>query len=271
MRVVSAALLAAGCASTAPSEDAWEVVWQDEFQGAEGQLPDPANWSFDVGGDGWGNQQLEYNTDRPENVSVNGDGFLRIVAQREDYEGNAWTSGRIKTQALQAFEYGKIEARIKLPSGRGIWPAFWMLGEDIDSVGWPSCGEIDVVEMRGEEPDTVFGTIHGPTYAGGDSVSGDWTPDGTDFGSEFFTYAVIWDPEHIVWTVNGELLATATPADLPSFAPWVFDHPFFLLLNVAVGGTLVEEPDATTPDSAVMAVDYVRVLKRVEPLEAQVR
>lgn len=262
---IGAMVLATACTSTAPADE-WELVWADEFQGAEDEPPDPANWSFDVGGDGWGNDQLEYDTDRPVNVSSNGDGFLRIRARREAYEGNDWTSGRIKTKALQAFEYGKIEARIKLPAGKGIWPAFWMLGEDIDAVGWPSCGEVDILEMRGEEPDTVFGTIHGPGYSGGSGVTTEVTFDGVDFSADFHDFGIVWDPDTLVWTVDGEVLATATPGDLPPFTAWVFDHPFFLLLNVAVGGTVVQEPDASTPDEVVMAVDHVKVWQRGTPL-----
>ncbi len=260
--------LAAGCAAPDPSP--WRVVWEDEFVGPAGSGVDPANWAADVGGDGWGNEQLEFDTAGTRNVDLDGNGFLRITARREAFGGRAWTSGRIRTAGLQSFTYGRIEARILLPEGKGLWPAFWMLGDDHAVAGWPACGEIDVVELRGEAPAEVLGTVHGPGYSGGQSVGstlvaaeGAWTDD-------FHVYAVEWDPRIIAWFVDDELLGTVTAGDLPADAPWVFDHPFTLLLNLAVGGTFLEEPDDTTPDRAVMGVDYVRVSERAVPLGGSV-
>jgi beta-glucanase (GH16 family) len=266
MRIsLAAAMMLAACTAS-DAEEPWTLVWQDEFSGAVDSPPDAANWVSDSGGDGFGNEQLEYNTDRPENVSVDGNGFLRIVAKREEYEGNSWTSGRIITKDLQAFEYGRVEARIRLPSGRGIWPAFWMLGDDIDEVSWPSCGEIDILEMRGEQPDTIIGSVHGPGYSGGSAVSDALVKEEVDFSADFHSYEIVWDPGNITWAVDGEILNSATPGDLPQFTTWVFDHPFFLILNVAVGGTFLEEPDDTTPDEVRMVVDHVRVYQRTNPI-----
>lgn len=255
-------LLLTACTAARPTE-AWTLVWADEFDGPEGSPPDPTRWTHDVGGDGWGNQQLEYNTDRTENADLDGNGFLRIRAREEAFEGNAYTSARIKTQGLFTTTYGRVEARIRAPSGRGIWPAFWMLGADIDEVGWPACGEIDILELRGEEPDVVLGTIHGPGYSGGDSVGDELSLD-APASDAFHVYAVEWDPAHITWFFDDQVVHTAHPGDVAG--TWVFDHPFFLILNVAVGGTFLDEPDESTPFPAVMGVDYVRVYQRTTPV-----
>jgi beta-glucanase (GH16 family) len=243
----------------------WRLVFEDDFDGPEGSAPDPDVWTYDVGGDGWGNEQLEFNTDRPENVDLDGNGFLRIRARREAYEGNTWTSGRIKTEGLQQFEYGRIEARVLVPEGRGLWPAFWMLGADFADIGWPSCGEIDILELRGETPTEVLGTIHGPGYSGAASIGHTWTSP-EPLSDDFHVYAVEWDPRHIQWWVDDTLVGAVHPGDLPPDTTWVLDHEFFLLLNLAVGGTFLEEPDDTTPDKAALGVDYVRVYERTVPL-----
>jgi len=254
----------AGCSDKPDpiTEDRWELIWEDDFGGPEGQSPDPAKWTFDIGrgADGWGNQELQYYTDRPDNVSLDGDGFLRIVARREAFEGAEWTSARIKTQGLASFTYGRIEARIKLPAGNGLWPAFWMLGDDIETLGWPLCGEIDVMEARGRLPGEVTGAIHGPGYSAGRAVWGKFMfPEGEDF-TDFHTYRVDWDPEHLTWYVDDRFVFTAHPGMVEG--AWVLDHDFFLLLNLAVGGTFDVPPDADTPDVATMAVDWVRVYQR---------
>jgi len=260
-------LLIASVASACTAMDTprWELVWEDDFQGAAGDPPNAEIWTYDVGGDGWGNNQLEHNTDRPENVSLDGNGFLKIVARREAYEGNAYTSARIKTQGLKTVQYGRVEARIQLPAGTGIWPAFWMLGADIGELGWPSCGEIDILELRGDQPTEVLGTLHGPGYAGDTSVGGSLTTTDPVTGT-FHTYAIEWDPDHITWFFDDRLVYTANPGDLPSGTTWVYDHEFFLLLNLAVGGNFLDDPDDTTSFPATMGVDYVRVYQRTTPL-----
>jgi len=246
---------AVSCAETAPV--VYELIWQDEFEGPAGRLPDPERWRFDLGTD-WGNAQLEYDTDRPENVALDGDGHLAITARVEDFEGQPYTSGRIKTKDLFEQARGRFEARIRLPVGQGIWPAFWMLGADIDEVGWPDCGEIDVMEYRGHEPRVIHGTIHGPGHAGDDAVSGRILLD-REAHEDFHVYAVEWTESAIVWEVDGRVYHTATPDDLPSDARWVYDHPFFILLNVAVGGRWPGAPDEDTVFPQTMLVDWVRV------------
>ena len=241
-------------------EPTWTLAWSDEFDGPAGQLPNPANWTFDIGTD-WGNAQLEYDTDRPENVSLDGNGNLAITAREESYMGSAYTSGRIKTEGLFEQARGRFEARIRLPTGQGIWPAFWMLGNDFGTVGWPRCGEIDVMEYRGQEPSVVHGTVHGPGYSAGAGVSGRYTLSGARFDTGFHVFSIEWDTAGIKWFVDGEHYHTVRPADTGG-REWVFDHPFFILLNVAVGGHFVGPPDASTHFPQSMLVDWVRVHRR---------
>ncbi len=251
------AAFAYGCENGAVEDDAaWQLVWSDEFEGPAGQLPDPANWAFDIGTD-WGNAQLEYDTDRPENVSLDGSGNLAITARRESYQGSAYTSGRIKTQGLFEQAFGRFEARVQLPTGQGIWPAFWMLGNDIDSVGWPECGEIDIMEYRGQEPSVVIGTIHGPGYSASAGVTGRYTLEGSRFDVDFHVFAIEWREDGIDWFVDGNLYHTVGRGDPDG--RWVFDHPFFILLNVAVGGGFVGPPNESTIFPQTMLVDWVRV------------
>jgi beta-glucanase (GH16 family) len=228
---------------------------------------DATKWVAEVGGHGWGNQELEYYTDRAKNAHLSGDGTLVIEAWRESFTGRDgtvrdYTSARLKTQEHFEQAYGRFEARLQIPRGQGMWPAFWMLGADIRARGWPDCGEIDVMENIGREPATVHGTIHGPGYSGAGSISGDYSlPAGQHFADAFHVFAVEWDrdPPAIRWYVDDTLYETRTPADLPAGARWIYDHPFFVILNVAVGGSWPGDPDATTIFPQTMRVDYVRV------------
>jgi beta-glucanase (GH16 family) len=219
------------------------------------------------GGDGWGNNELEYYTTRLENVCQQG-GNLMISAIEERYAGQDsvsrnYTSARLKTHGKFSQLYGRLEARIKIPRGQGIWPAFWMLGDDIDKVGWPTCGEIDIMENIGKEPSLVHGTIHGPGYSGANGISSLFTlVDDQRFADDFHLYSVEWEPKVVRFYVDEHLYATRTPADLPKDAKWVYDHPFFVLLNVAVGGSWPGNPDATSVFPQTMLVDYVRVYGR---------
>lgn len=255
----------AGCGGEAQQPrdplEGYTLAWSDEFDGGAGEAPDPAVWSFDVGGGGFGNNQLEYNTDRAENAALDGAGNLAIVARREAYEGNAYTSARMKTQGAVEVQYGRIEARISLPEGQGIWPAFWMLGANFETVGWPQCGEIDIMEYRGQDPAIVLGTAHGPGYSAAQGISERTAVSGGAAGS-FHVYAVEWEPEAIRWYVDGVEYHSLTPGDLPAGARWVFDQPFFMILNVAVGGSFVGSPDASTRFPQAMLVDWVRVYER---------
>lgn len=257
-----AALVLAGCGADTPSGPEggdWRLVWQDEFEGPAGQLPDAAKWQFDIGTD-WGNAQLEYDTDRPENVSLDGAGHLAITARQEPYLGQDYTSGRIKTKDLFERTGGRFEARIRLPRGQGIWPAFWLLGADFDEVGWPTCGEIDVMEYKGQEPSVVHGSLHGPGYSAGGAITRRFYLADSTFDADFHVFTVEWRADSIDWYVDGEHFQTVTPGDVPG--DWAFDHPFFILLNVAVGGGFVGPPDASTTFPQTMFVDWVRVYEQ---------
>ena len=257
---LSRVTLAAALAATACSPPALELVWADEFTGAAGAAPDPANWRFDVGTGtgGWGNGELQYY--RPDNAVLDGDGHLVITALREDVAGSAYTSARLITKGLREFAYGRFEARVKLPRGQGIWPAFWLLGGNIDQVPWPGCGEIDILELRGQAPDRVLGSLHGPGYSGAGAVTDTYVrPGGVGFDDDFHTFAIEWDERYVAWEVDGETYQVVTPAQLPDGAPWVFDREFFVILNLAVGGNFVGPPDATTVFPQAMVIDHVRV------------
>jgi len=255
-----------GCTATSedtgPVSTGWTQVWADEFDGTAGSAP-ADHWVPDVGGDGWGNSQLEHNTDRTDNAFLDGGGHLVIRALREDYEGNAYTSARLTTRDTVEHGPARIEASIQVPQGAGIWPAFWLLGADFPEVGWPGCGEIDILEVRGSQPERVITTVHGPGYSGGEGVgTATVLPDATA-SETFHTYAVDIDPEHIVWWIDGQRVHTVRPGDLPGGTAWAFDDPFFIILNVAVGGHFVEPPSEDTPFPADMVVDYVRVFERL--------
>ena len=249
-----------GPTDSGPEASEWRLVWSDEFEGPAGQLPDPANWRFDIGTD-WGNAQLEYDTDRPENVSLDGEGNLAITARRERFRGQEYTSGRITTQDLFERNGGRFEARIRLPRGQGIWPAFWLLGADIDEVGWPACGEIDVMEYRGQERSVVHGSLHGPGYSAGQAVTRRFFLQGATFDADFHVFTVEWRQGSIDWYVDGERFQTVGPGDVSG--QWVFDQPFYMILNVAVGGGFVGSPDATTSFPQTMLVDWVRVYEKI--------
>jgi beta-glucanase (GH16 family) len=248
----------------------WTLAWSDEFDGPSGSPVNSSKWSFDVGGNGWGNNELETYTSRVNNAHLEG-GSLVIKALKETFTGadnisRDYTSGRLLTKNKFTQAYGRFEARIKIPYGQGIWPAFWMLGDNIDSAHWPNCGEIDIMENIGKEPSIVHGTFHGPGYSGGSGVSAAYTLPGTQkFSDDFHTFAVEWEPNVMRFYVDGLLYRTRTPADLPAGTAWVFDHPFFIILNVAVGGGWPGNPDTTTVFPQQMLVDYVRVYQRAAP------
>lgn len=254
-------------ATAAPA--GWTLAWSDEFNGPDGSAVDSSQWVRETGGGGWGNQELEYYTARPQNAFLQG-GNLVIKVLQEKYTGadgvtRNYTSARLKTQGKFSQKYGRFEARIKIPRGQGIWPAFWMLGDDIDKVQWPSCGEIDIMENIGKEPAMVHGTIHGPGYSGDKGIgSSSALPSDQRFADDFHIYAVEWEPEAIRFYVDDHLYATRTPAELPKGTKWAYDHPFFILLNVAVGGLWPGNPDATSAFPQSMLVDYVRVYRRVK-------
>jgi len=259
------ALMTATLASAQSLPPEMELVWSDEFNGPD---IDRTSWTFDTGGGGWGNNELQYYLDNPDNAYI-ADGMLVIEARQERYRNRRYTSARLKTQGLQSWTYGRVETRIQIPRGQGIWPAFWMLGENFPSVGWPDCGEIDIMENIGSEPNLVHGNIHGPGYFGADGIQGtavleDPANPQAAFADGFYTYAIEWQPGLIEWYVDDTRFHSAAPADLPDGAPWVFDHPFFVILNVAVGGDWPGDPDATTVFPQQMLVDYVRVYQTIQ-------
>jgi len=218
------------------------------------------------GGNGWGNNELEYYTARPENVRQD-HGNLVLEAVKEDFQGadgirRDFTSARVTTERRFSQKYGRFEARIQLPRGSGVWPAFWLLGEDFRSAGWPACGEIDIMENVGKEPGTILGSLHGPGYSGENPLTTAYALPRGRFSDGFHVFAIEWEPNVIRFYVDGELFATKTAADIPAGKRWVFDHPFFILLNLAVGGNLPGKPDNSTVFPQSMLVDYVRVYSR---------
>lgn len=259
---IIAMILCTGCSdSTGPEAVKWQLVWQDEFNGAANQVPDSTKWDFDIGA-GWGNNQLEYDTDLPGNVSLDGNGNLAIVARKESYLGYAYTSVRINTRNRFEPTYGRFEARILMPWGQGIWPAFWLLGANVDDVGWPNCGEIDIMEFRGQEPFRVHGSVHGPGYSGAQPVTDRYDLFNDRFDTGYHIFAVEWGTDYIKWYVDDILYHEVTPGDLPG--TWVFDHPFYIILNLAVGGNYVGPPSESTVFPQTMLVDYVRVYEEIE-------
>jgi beta-glucanase (GH16 family) len=242
---------------SAAEPSGWKLVWQDEFDGLE---LNPKNWTFDIGGEGWGNNELEYYTDQPENLYIE-NGMLVIEARAEKFNQNDYTSARIKTQGLQAWTYGRFEARMKIPAGQGLWPAFWLLGTDIPQNGWPGCGEIDVMENIGKEPLRVHGSAHGQGYSGGNSLSGYLDADSA-LSNDFHIYAVEWDPDRIRWFLDDKEYFSVLAKDVPG--KWAFDHPYFIILNLAIGGNWPGLPDETTVFPQQLLVDYVRVYQRSE-------
>jgi len=232
----------------------WKEVWSDHFSG---KSLDTKNWKFETGTgeSGWGNNEFQYYTGETSNLQVSA-GELRIIARKEEKDGKQFTSARIKSQDLQSFQYGRIEASIKLPWGKGIWPAFWMLGQNHAQIGWPKCGEIDIMEHVNELPE-LNGTIHwdssGRKYHGGTTV----LPN----RDKFHLYAVEWDENKIVWTLDGNAYWTE---DISQKVPSrnEFHHPFYLLFNLAVGGDWPGSPDSTSIFPDTMHVDFVRVLKK---------
>ncbi|NUQ24594.1 MAG: glycoside hydrolase family 16 protein [Saprospiraceae bacterium] len=234
----------------------WQLTWSDDFNGNAGQVPDASKWTYDIGNGqgGWGNQELQSYTDSPDNVSMDGEGNLVITAIRN---GNSFTSARIKTQGLFAQQYGRFEARLKTPYGPGLWPAFWMLGANIETVNWPQCGEIDIMELRGQEPHIIHGTIHGPGYSGGNPITKGYALTDARFDTEFHVFAIEWSKEKIDFFVDDFLYQRIERGDAPG--EWVYDQPFFMILNVAVGGNYVGFPTDGTPFPQKMTIDYVRV------------
>ncbi len=258
--------LAAGPAQAdGPGAAPAAVAFSDTFDGPAGQAADSAKWQIETG-DNVDNHERQYYTAGNANAALDGEGHLVITARRENPSGYAcwygtceYTSARLNTSGKFTARYGHVEARMQVPRGQGMWPAFWMLGDDLGQVGWPESGEIDVMENVGFEPSTVHGTIHGPGYSGSAGIgAGHTLPGGAAFADDFHTFAVDWSPGSITWSVDGTVYQTRTPADVGG-NQWVFDKPFFLILNLAVGGYWPGDPDGSTVLPQRLVVDHVSV------------
>lgn len=235
-----------------------KLIWQDEFDGPSGSPPDASKWTYDLGASGWGNKELETYTNSTENVQLDGQGHL-IIRATQGPDGKYY-SARLKTLGHFSFTYGRAEARIKLPRGQGMWPAFWMLGDNINGAGWPGGGEVDIMENIGREPDVIHGTIHGPGYSGDKGITSSFTfAESSSPSDDYHVYAVLWTPAKIQFLVDDKAYQTVTPSSLPQGTAWVYDHPFSLLLNLAIGGGWLGNPDATTRFPQELCIDWVRV------------
>ncbi|MGC1783738.1 MAG: glycoside hydrolase family 16 protein [Acidobacteriaceae bacterium] len=251
-----------------------KLVWSDEFNGQSARsAPDPTKWVYDTGYGHWGNRELESycaygSSESPcsagkPNIYVGRDGYLHIVVRRSTE--SHYTSARIKTEGLASFQYGRMEARIRIPAGQGLWPAFWMLGDSIQSVGWPKCGEFDIMENIGKEPAVIHGSIHGQGFIGTSMGLPYTAPGKLPFSQGFHTFGLIWSPGTVQYYVDSpsNVYATFTPSSLPAGAVWPFDSGnFFFILNLAIGGDRPGAPNAATHFPAEMLVDYVRVWQR---------
>jgi beta-glucanase (GH16 family) len=255
-----------GSAQGSPHHRA-RLIWHDEFNGPAGAPPDPGKWQVIRGGGGFGNEELQYYTRRSSNIALDGAGHLVITALRGHYTGNDgvardYTAAAIQTKGRFQVMYGRLEARIEIPAGRGLWPAFWAVGSDVDTVGWPRSGEIDMMENVGNDPFTIYGSIHGPQRGvpNGYAISAKRRSPRPLAGG-FHVYGVDWSPDKLVFTLDGVPYATDTPSSLSPGQQWVFNKPFFLIVNLAVGGSEPGPPDAATRFPARMLIDWVRVYR----------
>ena len=238
----------------------YEKVWQDEFNGTSLDL---TSWGFDIGNSGWGNNELQYYTNnRPENVYLTG-GKLVIEAKKENYQGSAYTSTRLLTKGKKEFTLGRIDIRAKLPVGKGIWPALWMLGKKIDQTSWPACGEIDIMELVGKEPNKVHGTLHwGANTASHVYQGNSYTLSSGNYSEKFHVFSLVWELDKMEIFMDDNSVFKFDKSKVGS-AAYPFNEPFFLIFNVAVGGDWPGSPDASTVFPQQMFVDYVRVFKKL--------
>ncbi len=240
------------------------LVWSDEFNGPAGTPPATSKWIHDVGAWGYTNNELETYTNSPANASGDGHGHLAIVARRQTQTGpdgrtRHYTSARLETQGLFSANHGLIEARMKIPAGAGLWPAFWMLGDDINKVGWPACGEVDVLEALGQHSSVAHGFINGPSGGTSHYTVSRTIAAQRSLASGFHTYAIRWSRNSITWLLDGVPYGTVTSKGLPSGAKWVYNRQFHLVLNLAVGGSWGGPPSASTRFPATLLVNWVRV------------
>ena len=258
----------AGADPTDPTDlSVWELAWSDEFDAADGTAPDAMKWTREIRtqdktGNNNSNKELQQYTADTANSQQEG-GFLAITAiKTSSASGDIYTSARLNTLSHYSAAYGRIEARLKMPGGKGVWPAFWMLGDNKPSVGWPKCGEIDIMETKGSQIDTNHGSLHGPVYFGGNDLTATVSlPGKPKLSDDFHIYATEWSPDSVKFFIDSTLYETRTPKDMPAGGTWVFNHPFFITLNLAIGGMFDGDPTASTPFPATLLVDYVRVFE----------
>jgi beta-glucanase (GH16 family) len=255
------------------SKPTLKLLWHQEFAGKAGTAPDSSIFNFDLGGGGWGNLEHEAYVDTNAALDGTKQGNLVITANRYtpnlndiyytcpiNTQGSAceFLSSRIQTQGNVQFQYGELSARIKVPAGDGVWPAFWLLGNDINTNAWPSCGEIDIMEARGDQyPFTAFGTAHGPGYSGADGIVNTASAK-TALSAGYHTYTVIWQKNKIQWLLDGKVFNTVTPAIVGAGKTYVFNKPFFMILNLAMGGNFVGGSIDPSLTNAAMSVDWIR-------------
>ena len=273
-------LLALGCNERPPEspgdewdgpKGTWVETFRDDFDGPSGSAPDPTHWNVQDRQYGQ-NQEQDYNTQERTNSFLDGEGRLVIQALKENYEympgrfsDQPYTSARLNSEGLLHQQYGRFEASIRLPAGKGLWPAFWLLGENIEDVGWPRCGEVDILEMAGSQPQIIDGSMHGPGYSGTMSLTRDYELESGMFIDSFHTFALEWTAEGMRWLVDGNVYHVRTRAGLAELGlDWVFDQPFYMILNLAVGGLYDGSPDETTPFPSQLVFDYISV-SRLEP------
>jgi len=278
--VAGVALLACTGPSSAPRPDTTSTsiselkqVWADEFDGPAGSRVDSAKWHYDLGDGcqsgncGWGNQEKEWYSSASENVSLNGQGQLQIVARPAAagltcyYGACQYTSAKITTRGTLDVAPGRVEARIKLPAGQGLWPAFWLLGINIGAVGWPRCGELDIMENHGSDVTSTSSAMHGPGYSGNTPFVHSYQLAASSFADDFHTFAVQWDSSRVMFFVDGTQHYVIQRDDVERHGDWVFGQPFFIILNLAVGGTFDGDPRSDAILPATMLVDYVRVYR----------
>jgi beta-glucanase (GH16 family) len=274
--VIGASLACTSIASvvSTPSTTTWTQVWSDEFDGGAGARIDSTKWGYDTTDGcsqencGWGNNEKEYYSDAPENIALNGQGQLMIVARRAPagltcyYGACRYTSAKITTRGKMLAAPGRVEARIKLAAGQGLWPAFWMLGHNVPVIGWPAGGEIDIMENKGSEPTISSSAVHGPGYSGDTPFAHRKQLDAGSFSNDFHTFAVEWDSLHVQFFVDGISHYAITREAVEHYGKSILDQPFFLILNLAVGGHFDGDPKSDTIFPATMLVDYVRVYAR---------
>jgi len=256
-----------------PTTTTWTQVWSDEFDGPAGSRVDDTKWGHDLGDGcttgncGWGNSEKEWYTNATDNISLNGQGQLAIVARQATgltcyYGPCRYTSAKITTRGKMSAAPGRVEARIKLPSGQGLWPAFWMLGSGFPSVSWPACGELDIMENKGSTPSATSSAIHGPGYSGNTPFAHLTQLTGGGVTSDFHTYAVEWDGESVRFSVDSAVHYSVARTDLLQYGSSVIGQPYFVILNLAVGGQFDGDPGSNAIFPATMLVDWVRVYSR---------